>query len=221
MKLEVGKYYRNRAGKIKKITANLGGRFLDREGRFYMKHGMLGFLECEEDLMHEVPMIVAVSEENNVNLYAPLQVAYIGKWVDCAIGKIFSERIGIYFIDKAQELHWWITKDCISHLRNTPSITVDFSKSSYDQWYRILWQKLFDLYRENGGSLDCMNDLLIDLKSCDQLCKRVLGGATPTFFFSFSSGSDMTFWSSDNSHMDCDFTFKVEVSKDRATFEEV
>lgn len=158
---------------------------------------------------------------NGIDLTQPLQILYSGKWTDCEIGRIFPNEIGVYCGPDNNKVHCWIRKEYIETLRNTPLLWVSFCHLSSSYWHYALWQKLFDLYRENGGKLDYLNDLLLDLKLCEQTCKRALNGEPTTFFFSFTSGSNITFWDSEYRSIGGALTFKVTVSKDGARFEQI
>ena len=44
----------------------------------------------------------------------------------------------------------------------------DFGPSVWECYPRLTWQCIFDLYRHNGGNLDRMDNLLIDLENCKE-----------------------------------------------------
>jgi len=64
--------------------------------------------------------------------------------------------------------------------RNTPELTA-----------KAIWQVLFEVYRQNGGSLTNMHDMLCDLN----IIEEKINSGNPIFFWHFST--DMTFveWS--------------------------
>ncbi len=43
--------------------------------------------------------------------------------------------------------------------------TKSFRGMLSNEWPRVIWQELFDIYRHNDGTLGRMNDLLIDFES--------------------------------------------------------
>ena len=46
--------------------------------------------------------------------------------------------------------------------------TVNFDGYMYDVRPRLLWQQLFNFYRENNCPLDHLDNMLIDLRNCVQ-----------------------------------------------------
>lgn len=67
---------------------------------------------------------------------------------------------------------------------------INLRGSSFDCLPRILWQALFDEYRSNGGSLDNMDNMLIDLRGCERVFLEQNGETS--FLFGFSG--DQTTW---------------------------
>lgn len=62
-----------------------------------------------------------------------------------------------------------------------------------DCWPRLLWQALFDTYREAGGNLDRMDNLLIDLRCCVSACEGIDRGGATTFLWAFSPHGHTSF----------------------------
>ena len=67
---------------------------------------------------------------------------------------------------------------------------IDLRGRSFDCLSRILWQALFDEYRNNGGSLDNMDNMLIDLRNCEKVFLEQDGEVSFVFGFEF----DKTTW---------------------------
>lgn len=51
---------------------------------------------------------------------------------------------------------------------------LDFRGSMYECRSRVLWQALFNLYRERGCNLDNLDNLLIDLKNCEKIIEEAV-----------------------------------------------
>lgn len=63
-------------------------------------------------------------------------------------------------------------------------IKVSLSKGSRDSKYisRIAWQMLFNVYREQGGSLDDMNEMLCDLYTLESWVNRYMYTGVPIYW---------------------------------------
>ena len=106
--------------------------------------------------------------------------------------------------------------------------TINFLGSARDCIPRILWQRLFDFYREHGGKIDHMDNMLIDFKSCEQLIDSLDGGKKQ-FLFGMVDGHWMTTWRDmDDSQMTieeikltnfCDHWLLCTVTSEEATFQ--
>ena len=77
-------------------------------------------------------------------------------------------------------------------------IVVDFRGSMWDCRPRMLWQKLFDFYRESGCTLEHLDNLLIDFGNCQELFDKKLlhpnEGVTVHFIFGCNVRDFMTTW---------------------------
>ena len=74
---------------------------------------------------------------------------------------------------------------------------LDFRGSMWDCRPRMLWQKLFDFYRDSGCPLDHMDNILIDLRNCQELFDSDDLGfmkGTLHFIFGWCPGHFMTTW---------------------------
>ena len=67
---------------------------------------------------------------------------------------------------------------------------IDLRGAAFDCLPRILWQALFDEYRQNGGSLDNMDNMLIDLRNCEKAFLEHDGELS--FLFGFDIGGSTT-----------------------------
>ena len=50
-------------------------------------------------------------------------------------------------------------------------IVIDLNSVDIGVWPKLIWQKMFDIYRKNGCTLNYMNDLLVDY---DNIKKMVM-----------------------------------------------
>jgi len=83
-----------------------------------------------------------------------------------------------------------------------PAITLDFRGSMWDCRPRMLWQKLFDFYRESGCELGHLDNLLIDYENCKKLFDTphvYYKKGTTHFIFGCESKQFMTTWISQTS----------------------
>ena len=94
---------------------------------------------------------------------------------------------------------------------------------------RMVWQGLFDVYREYGGSLENLDNLLIDLGNCEDAVEEAQAGLVGTFLWGFFQRSFCTAaipcanWSSKNVEheaimLGCDVYALVEVNDRWARF---
>ena len=60
---------------------------------------------------------------------------------------------------------------------------------------RVLWQGLFDFYRDHGGYLGNMDNMLLDYENCKEVFQRVNRGEPADFVFMFCDGGWHTSWS--------------------------
>ena len=94
---------------------------------------------------------------------------------------------------------------------------------------RELWQHLFAMYRSNFGSLNNMNDLLVDLHNCETAIDRSHKRYETKFIWAFSThGTTVWIWEHDfdgdaaNTAMahasGCNVALRCSVRRDCATF---
>ena len=95
---------------------------------------------------------------------------------------------------------------------------------------RLVWQRLFDLYRENGGNLDDMSDMLIDYDHVKDACADAICGYSSKFIWGLCADSGNTYarravgdcegsgLRKMLSHLHVDVAVIVEISKDLAVF---
>lgn len=111
-----------------------------------------------------------------------------------------------------------------------PDIEISFRTHQEDVIPRKIWQQLFNLYREHGGPLDNMDNILIDLRNCEQIMSDIGGeDITKRFLFGFNYQNYMTTWIPEEKWIDPDCTKAIqflshdffvlcEVSRDGAKF---
>lgn len=108
--------------------------------------------------------------------------------------------------------------------------TVSFVSRMWDCRARDLWQALFDFYRFSGGSLDHMDNLLIDLSYCVKAMDMVVNGGSIKFLWGAYLRHGCTYWVFEkdwvkadpimtNSYRGSDIYAMVDLSKDQAIFE--
>ena len=72
--------------------------------------------------------------------------------------------------------------------------TIEFRGSMRDCIPRILWQRLFDFYREHGGKIDHMDNMLIYYQNCLKLADSIGFDGEFRFLFGMVDGHWMTTW---------------------------
>jgi hypothetical protein len=77
-----------------------------------------------------------------------------------------------------------------------PWQTVDFRGSMAACYPRMVWQELFNIYRAEGGDLENMDNMLIDLKECELMFDKLSRGSSNRFYFVWSCdpGHFQTSW---------------------------
>ena len=86
---------------------------------------------------------------------------------------------------------------------------VNFRGSMRDVRARMLWQRLFDFYREQGCPLDHMDNMLIDLRNCVEAMDG-LGGGSTRFLWGCTPGHCMTTWQPDGAWINGDVELTCE-----------
>jgi hypothetical protein len=74
------------------------------------------------------------------------------------------------------------------------SFIVDFSTHMWSVRPRVLWQKLFDLYRDNGCPLEHMDNILIDFQYCLEAFNEMLDKDAINFLWGLYPGHYQTTW---------------------------
>lgn len=108
--------------------------------------------------------------------------------------------------------------------------TISFDGRMWDCRARDLWQGLFDFYRCCGGSLDHMDNLLIDFKNCMGAMDRVADGSMVKFLWGAYLNCGFTYWVDEDKWINSDPVMTntgcgydiyviVELSKDQAVLE--
>jgi len=73
--------------------------------------------------------------------------------------------------------------------------SISFSCSVYECLPRKIWQVLFNFYRENGGDLDDMDNMLIDYEQCKKFIEQTVKSEVPTnFLFGLHIATGITSW---------------------------
>lgn len=73
-------------------------------------------------------------------------------------------------------------------------VTVDFRGSMWECRPRMLWQALFDIYRENGGDLSNMDNILIDFRNCRKCFYKRLSHENDSHTFLWGFHRKFTTW---------------------------
>lgn len=73
--------------------------------------------------------------------------------------------------------------------------TITFRGYMFDCRHRLLWQALFDIYRQHSGDLSNMDNLLIDLENCNCVVHDVMELGKPRrFVWGMDVGGYQTAW---------------------------
>jgi len=73
-------------------------------------------------------------------------------------------------------------------------VKLDFRRSMHCVRARMLWQALFNLYREHGAPLERMDNMLIDLRNCYTLFDRLAYRTYEEFMWGCCSKHFVTTW---------------------------
>ena len=108
-----------------------------------------------------------------------------------------------------------------------------FAGDVWDERPRRLWQVLFNLYRDGGGSLTHMSNMLVDLQCCAEAMDRTHNGDV-VFYWGFDENArfGITRWRwvgeevSDNPElaiaiMGTDKNFRFVLTRDGYSFEQI
>lgn len=109
---------------------------------------------------------------------------------------------------------------------------VSFHGRLWDVRPRILWQSLFDFYRQQGCHLDHLDNMLIDLRNCTEVFDKLRNSQTVKFLWGCNPGHSETTWIEESSFEDYsiemivtiaafDYFVLCEVSGDEAKLTEV
>lgn len=72
---------------------------------------------------------------------------------------------------------------------------IDLSYRMYECIPRVIWQQLFNFYRENCGDLGNLDNLLIDYENCKKFFDQCVDREKPiTFIFGMCEKSGNTTW---------------------------
>lgn len=83
------------------------------------------------------------------------------------------------------------TKDKPNNVFRNMTQTHVLPSGQEERWCRVLWQDLFNFYRERGGSMTNMDNILIDYENCKELFEIVGSG---DFLFAFDVDTCRTTW---------------------------
>lgn len=109
------------------------------------------------------------------------------------------------------------------------SKTISFHGSMWDCRARMLWQQLFDYYREHGGDLNHMDNMLIDFETCKKAFEQQSYNPVTRFVWGCCENHWVTYWYDLAGYTDadkdilvrgspCDFLVHCELTSDRAVF---
>lgn len=114
----------------------------------------------------------------------------------------------------------------------TDLMKIDFRGSLWNVRPRILWQSLFNFYRQQGCPLDHLDNMLIDLRNCTEVFDKLTNNQTVEFLWGCNPGHSETTWIAESSFEGYsievittisafDYFVLCEVSGDEAKFTEV